>query len=366
VFATAKGEKKWQDRITVSLIAACFEKSTWDQVYAWIAAHLNLQRLPRRVAKSAKTSALLLMVFLGAVILVANCCFVVGPSQQAIRERMGKPLNWGRPLEPGLHLKLPWPFERAIKIDSRTIRSMNIGNIPSPRITALLWTVRHGEENGFLSGDNEYFCPYLVLHYRIKNVFDYAYRYERPEEILDHNATRLICDVSCGKGFYDIVTGYRGIMEEGIKTKLQEEMDALKTGLEIISVNARDIHPPVSIADSFEQVVAAIQDKDKMINQAIGYRNDSIPMARGEAVQSISQAQAYVDKCINRASGEASSFTNKYSAFRKNRSTASKRIYLQTMAEALADKKLILIDPASGIPEIWTRLGNMPPSEGEW
>lgn len=363
VFAAGKGEEKWQDRITISLMAACLEKNAWSKASAWATERLNLKRIPPRAARIAKTSVALLLLIMGVIILAANCCFVVEPSCQAIRERMGKPLDWGRPLEPGLHLKLPWPLERAIKIESRAIRSMNVGNSPSPRTTALLWTVRHGEEEGFLSGDNEYFCPYLVLHYRIKNIFAYVYHYERPEEILDHSATRLICDIFCRKGFYEIVTGYRGIMEEEMQRKLQEEMDALKTGLEIISVNARDIHPPVSLADSFEQVIAAIQDKDKMLNQAIGYRNEAIPAARGEAVRTISEAQAYVDNCINQASGEADSFTNKYSAFRKNRSTTAKRIYLQTMSEALANRKLILIDPASGVPEIWTGLGNVPPSQ---
>ncbi len=364
-FSALKGKEEWQDRATVSLAAACFEKRTWNKLFSRLEKRLNLHRLPPVALKRTKNYLRLFPVLAILVLLASSCFFVVGPTQQAIRERMGKPLNLGCPLGPGLHLKLPWLLEKVIKVDSRSVRSMNIGNVSSPRAVALLWTVQHGQEESFLSGDNNFFYPYLVLHYRIKDIFDYTYRHKKPTELLNNAATRIISNIFAGKEFFEIVTTYRKVMGEDIKRELQKEMDALRTGLEVVSINTKDIHPPVSIADSFEQVIAALQDRERMINQAIGYRNSSLPEARGVAVNSLSQAQSYVVQKTNTASGEAASFLNKYNAFRKNRDTASQKLYFQTMAETLANKQLILIDPASGVPEIWTKMGSFFPDLGE-
>jgi len=35
---------------------------------------------------------------------------------------------------------------------------------------ALLWTRSHGTEEPFISGDNNYFYPYIVLHYRVRDI----------------------------------------------------------------------------------------------------------------------------------------------------------------------------------------------------
>jgi len=38
----------------------------------------------------------------------------------------------------------------------------------------------------------------------------------------------------------------------------------MKSGIEILSVNFKDIHPPIAVADSFEKVIAGHQEKQKI------------------------------------------------------------------------------------------------------
>jgi len=355
-----KGKTEWEDKAVAGIAAAVFEKSNWDNFFNWAARRLKMEQPSPAASRRLKGFLFFLLGLLAFILILSDCLFSVGPSEEAIRERLGRPVERGNPLLPGLHWKLPWPLEKVIRVDTRSVRSMNIGNITAPQAVALLWTREHGTEQSFLSGDNNFFYPYLILHYRVKNIFNYIYKQEKPEELLDNAAHQIITKIFSGQTFYTIATTFRKEMEELTRKHLQEEMDRLETGLEVLKVNTKDIHPPVSIADSFEEVIAALQEKQEKINQAIGYRNSALPEARGAAYRSEARARAYVDQLINAASGEGERFLFMHLAFKRSFRLARRLWYLRTMQEALADKSLILIDSQAGVPEIWIKRDELP------
>jgi len=120
-----------------------------------------------------------------------------------------------------------------------------------------------------------------------------------------------------------------------------------------VGVNIKDVHPPIFIADSFEDVIAAYQDKERRINEAIGYRNSSLPRARGDAEKNIKEAESYnIDK-VNRAQGEGKRFLDQLSAYKINPDISKRKIYLKSIQEGMTKNKKIIIDPASGMPELW-------------
>jgi membrane protease subunit HflK len=67
---------------------------------------------------------------------------------------------------------------------------------------------------------------------------------------------------------------------------------------------------------AFDDVVAAIQDASRLVNEAEGYRNQEIPSARAEAVELTESASGYRDAAVAEATGEAARFA------RSPRSTA--------------------------------------------
>lgn len=359
-YYAVRGKTGWEEDTSLHFIIAAFNREHRWRLFQRLGRILNWEKLSRESRARIIKSILLLLCGGAALLLSSNCIVLISPSELGIRVRLGKLVNPNRPLGPGLHYKLPGPLTRIIKVDARTIRSMNVGNITTPRTIALLWTVQHGTEESFLSGDNNFFYPYLVLHYRIKDIFDFTYRYRAPEELLNNTAHSLITRIFSEKGFYEIVTNYRARMGAEIKRILQRKMDELGTGLEIISVNAKDMHPPVSIAASFEEVIAAIQEKEKKINEAIGYTNKKIPEARGLSAESRDQAEAYVLQKINYAYGDARRFLDRLKGVGSRQALIRPLLYRQAMREALNRPPLILIDPAAGVPSLWMKSGTMP------
>ncbi|MEA1928321.1 MAG: cation transporter, partial [Candidatus Auribacterota bacterium] len=134
------GKHRWRDRIASGLISSAFEKQTWEAFSRKISHRLNWDHLSSETRLRVRQSLISLLA-LGALFLISlSSSITIGPSQEGIRERLGRLVNHGHPLEPGFHMKLPWPLENIIKVDSRTIKSMNIGNTANPSAVALLWT----------------------------------------------------------------------------------------------------------------------------------------------------------------------------------------------------------------------------------
>ena len=285
---------------------------------------------------------------------------MVKPHQQAIIERLGRVVNKGSPISPGLHIKLPWPFDSAIKIDSRLIREINVGNITDEGSYALIWTKEHGTEEAFLSADNSFFYPYVVLHYRIKDIFAYRYHNEDPQRLLDNIAHDVMAKIFAGKEFYEIVTLYRKQLVDELVQRLQSKLDKMSSGLEIVSVNLKDIHPPIFIADSFEEVIVAYQEKEMIINQAYAYQFESLPQARSEAEKQAKEAESYVFDKIKKAEGEGKRFSLQLMAYDHSPSLLNQWMYYDCLRQALQESRKIIIDPNCGVPELWMNFQEIP------
>ena len=354
VMAHKRQEDKYIFRYkSTTIVLSLFKKRTW----AWVEKYLeekfgsraiNLPLLRRIYKCCCGFVLLILMLTYGS-----TCIYTIGLSQEGIIERFGKPVNYKRVVQPGIHFKFPWPTDKIIKINSKSIRTKSIGNITDEGSFALLWTRKHGTETAFISGDNNFFYPYFVIHYRIKDVYKYRYNHIDPEILIDSVANRVISSIFSKKAFYEIVTSYRKCFEPDLVENIQAKLDSLNSGLEVININMKDVHPPIFISSSFEEVVAAYQQKEEMINKALSYKNESIPQARGNSAKLLKKAESYVIDKTKKAKGETSRFIMQSEEFQKSKDLAAKKMYFDFVKAALSKNQKIIVDPSAGFPEIW-------------
>jgi membrane protease subunit HflK len=76
-----------------------------------------------------------------------------------------------------------------------------------------------------------------------------------------------------------------------------------------------------------------------------------IPKARGEADQTIQEAEGYAVDRVNRAKGDAALFRSVLAAYRRAPDVTRRRIYLETMQEVLpqVERKVFLDDSLKGV-----------------
>ncbi len=337
---------------SLTIIASLFDRIAMQRA-AEKAGSLFEAKFGKTEKRRIKAKALILSFLFLSIVYLFTAFFAVGVREKAIIERFGRPLNVDSPIGPGLHSKLPWPVDRVKKIKTTYIEELNIGNISDKQNRALIWSRKHGTEEPFLSGDNNFFYPYIVLHYRIKNVFQYLYENIDPRMLVNEVGHQVATALFVKETFYDIATTHRKRIEEEMLTLLQSSLDKLESGIELLSVNFKDIHPPISVADSFERVIAGYQEKQNIINDALSYKNNIVPESRGKAIKKLETARSYIIDREKRAEGKATRFNLSLPASGIEKEVAMYRIHLQTLKDVLKEKTKIVIDPTAGEPEIW-------------
>ncbi|MBN2183508.1 MAG: hypothetical protein JW715_16480, partial [Sedimentisphaerales bacterium] len=90
------------------------------------------------------------------------------------------------------------------------------------------------------------------------------------------------------------------------------------------------------------------EDREKLIQEAEGYKEDIIPKARGQARSIVLAAEAYKEEKIKRAQGDVEKFLAMLKEYQKAKDVTRKRLYLETMEQILPNIKKFIIDSESG------------------
>ena len=187
---------------------------------------------------------------LGAVIgfglaVVGSMVYTVGVNEQALVLRFGQMVQTDRVVEPGLHWKMPWPVDRVHRFQTRRILSLTVGNT-ADATTPMIWHFDHGDTTNYISGDNNLFLPYLIVHYRIDNPKAYYlnYRSGAADRLLDYQANHILTHIFATKDYYDIALFDRQGWTTAAEKGLQHLLDEMHAGIAIVSFCLRDLHPP--------------------------------------------------------------------------------------------------------------------------
>ena len=199
-----------------------------------------------------------------------------------------------------------------------------------------------------LTGDQNIVDINLVVQYRIMDSVQYLFNVRRPHKLIRDAAETVIRGITGSKKIDEALTTGKAEIQVLAKDQIQALLDKYKSGLQVVTIQLQDVHPPEQVADSFKDVVRAREDKERMINEAQGYRNAVIPEARGQAAQIVRISEGYREEKIKRAEGDAKRFLQQYEEYKKAPDITRKRIYLETMEEILPDINKVVMENKKG------------------
>ena len=311
-----------------------------------------------------KALAWIILLQLGA--LFASTMFVIiEPTEQGLLERLGRPVTHAV-LEPGFHLKWPWPIDIVYRYSTRQIQSFVVGEVPEPdsdKEQTVLWTRPHSrsregegsEPPGMLvasrsqitrTDTNEKAVPANLLtvsipfQYQITNLMAWAYRHADSDQLLQHLANREVVRYLVNVDMENIMSSGRLDAAEEIRERVQARANEANLGVSIAFVGLQDIHPPLGnkrtpVAAAFEQVVSAYHQKQTNILYALAYAVEKIPSAEAEATNILAQARNAAVTRVALAAGEAARFTNQMVAYEASPAVYLQRTRLETLVRSL-------------------------------
>ena len=282
------------------------------------------------------------VVLAALVIWLLTGTYMVGPDEVGVVRTFGKHT---RVAQSGLNWHFPVPIETVNTPKVTEVKRIEIG----------FRTLRNGQyrtvekESLMLTGDENIVDAEMIVQYKIKDPVAYLFNIVEPELTVREAAEASLRTVVGRNKIDETLTTGKFTIQEETKFQLQSILDLYESGIHVVAVQLQDVSPPKEVIGAFKDVASAKEDKNRMVNQAEGYRNDLIPKARGEGEAMIRDAEGFRESRIKRAEGDAAKFTTILQEYRKAKSITEKRLYLETMEKVLPGiEKIIIPDKDSG------------------
>jgi membrane protease subunit HflK len=274
-----------------------------------------------------------------AVLALWQSVFIVAPDELGLVKRFGDIV---REVEPGPHFKIPF-VESVDTPKVEKVHRIEVGFRTDRGRTQFV-----PQEALMLTGDMNILSLEFIVQYKIKDAKNYLYKVADVETTI-HNAAEAAMREVIGKSKIDeALTVGKAQIQQGAQDLLQGVLDQYLAGVQVATIQLQDVNPPEAVAAAFKDVASAKEDREKVINQAHGYRNDLIPRAKGEAAQGINQAKGHAQSRIARAEGEANYFLQTLKEYKLAKDVISKRVYIETMEEVMAHTEKIILDSKAG------------------
>ncbi|MEE9248479.1 MAG: FtsH protease activity modulator HflK [Dehalococcoidia bacterium] len=313
---------------------------------------------------------IMLVVGLIVVIWLATGIYQVDTGQLGIVRVFGKEVDQ---TAPGLHWRWPGPIGKIDKVRVEEIRRLEIGFRvvdPGPPATITPFPV----ESLMVTGDENLVDVKMAVQVRITSgpvgttideqdkflvtprdrgasafIFNVSDPGGSPDQITLRDAAETALRQVVGEGSLDdVLTEERSAVEDKVKLILEELMLIYGTGLQIVRVQIQSVDPPSQVQAAFDDVVAAKEDRVRLINQAEAFANDIIPKARGEAEKIILDAEAEQRRRVASALGEAAHFEAVLAEYRQAPLVTRTRLYLETIEKVLAKTREFVLSEGAG------------------
>lgn len=272
-------------------------------------------------------------VLMGAVGAVALYLFTsfytVKPEEQGVELFLGQ---YYRTTDDGPHFAW-WPFIKAEVVSTSTERTESIGIARGREDTGLMLT----------TDANIVDIDFQVV-WNISDPARLLFNIRDPQQTVQAVSESVMREIIAATPLAPILNRDRGIIAETAQLRIQQALDEYESGIRIVRVNLEKADPPREVIDSFREVQAAEQERDRLQRQADAYANRVLAEARGELAQMLEQAEAYRAQVVNEALGEASRFGAVLEEYSKAPDVTRQRLYIETMEKVLGAVDKTILD----------------------
>jgi membrane protease subunit HflK len=270
------------------------------------------------------------------LIWLATGFYMVGPGEQGVVRRFGKEVAR---TGPGLRYRLPYPIERVEVVNLAVVRRVEVGFRSDPRYRVI------PQEALMLTGDENIVDAQAIVQYRVKDPGQYLFRVRDPDQSLRDSTEVALRSVIGRTTIDEAMTVGRVRIQDSARDFLQQLLDAYHSGLMVTELKLQVVDPPEQVKDAFHEVVRAREDRERLINEALGYQEDVIPKARGQGEQIVRTAEAYKAQRVIRAEGDAAKFVTILKEYERAQEITEQRLYLETLQRVLPKAQKIVISP---------------------
>jgi len=307
----------------------------------------------------------LLRILLGGLIAIYLCSGItrIQPNEEALIYRLGKLRDEVNP--PGLLFALPAPFDRVVRVPTRTQHEMALSHW-SPEESALIYgstpvstlplTVAVANTKGLhplyegytLTGDANIVQARFSARYRIIDPRAYVSAAQPADAIalIDASFYQAATQVLAMMKIDDALGAGLGFFRERVRALVQQRLDARNLGVAVIAFDVAALTPPSATVPAFSDVTSAQVEARTMVENSRTYRAQILPQGQSDAYRVRQQADAAAHQLVLRANAEAASFAKLAAEYRRAPDLIRIRLRAEAIEEVLPRVKTRTVLPA--------------------
>ena len=335
-------------------------------------------------------------------VVLLSTMHVVPTGEVGILEHLGvtTAADLAHPLQPGLHILWPWPIDKLQDEPTDKVNLVVVGSEERDKNllgnNAFSFWSQHISipDQEFLTGDvnpdgspaSQLLDGFVAAWWRVKNPGEFfdnvstsniievggltgagsALHLRRMDSALVHQVLLYaVTRVFAQNTLKQIMESNVGPVSQSIKQAMQQVLDQMKSGIVILSVEIKDIHPPkgqtqntaqgrlLGPAAAFEHVVAAREREQRYVDEGQTEAYADVAQAQGYAKGQLLAADGYAAKVVNIEQGRAKALTVQSRAFAKAAPAAMSWAFYQALGKMFGRINKVVLGPNVTPPEIW-------------
>ena len=226
----------------------------------------------------------------GAVAGVALVAWLASGLVQVETGEVGVAQRFGRvvgDLEPGLHVRWPWPIESVTRLRPAEIRTVEVGfrTLADDRPTRLrrpgaeqTWASTHADsasrtsdESVMITGDGDLVEILATVRYSVSDPRRFLFGVQNPDAIVRSAAESVLRELVAGRRFLELLTERRASLQTEALARLERRLKEVAPdglGVRLDGFTLHDLHPPPEVVSAYHAVAKAIQERDRVVNEA--------------------------------------------------------------------------------------------------
>ncbi|MCE0828307.1 protease modulator HflK [Buttiauxella sp. A2-C2_NF] len=293
----------------------------------------------------------------------------ISATQRGIYERFGKPV---KVLSSGLHYGLPWPFGQVVLTENGQVHELATGEEPgttaepltsaegeAPQSADRLWDAVHNFDKAQIIASQSGSQQSLQIinsdvrfMWRIGLTDNAAlaatYNSANLPELIRSAANQVLVHQFSSQTLEQLLAEQRIALASQINHAVQQKLDSLQTGVELLSTVVEAIHPPAGAADAFHGVQAAQISAQALISRERGHAAELAASAQTTATTRHNQAQMNASDVTSKAQATAVRFAAQKQAVAQSGQVFVDELWYSQLHQTLGHSPLLIIDQRIG------------------
>ena len=195
-----------------------------------------------------------------------------------------------------------------------------------------------------LTKDENIITVEVEVQYRITDIEKYLFNLVEPDKSLKEAADSALRQVVGSSELDFLMTLGKEQVASEIHEQLQHILDSYNTGIYVAVVALKDVRIPNDIKNSFDDVIKAQEEREQLKHQAEAFVNRVVPEARGDAIRILEAADAYKQEVIFLAEGDVVKFKLVLPEYKLAPNITRIRLYFDALESVLLRTTKILLD----------------------